>query len=383
LAAILFPVFARAREKARQTTCTSNQRQIAASVMMYSQDHEETLPNTATVWSDIKVDPAVLVCPTLGKSSPIGYGYNGNVAGIAVGQLAEPNAICVSIDAVAGLAGNLAYTPDNVDTRHSGSAIISYADGHVNVASDVFFICKGTENLLATVGSNGTGGGWTNAWGSVNANTYTTYANGVYEQNGYGDGNWCWAKCTLSDRSPQIYWSLFGSVQFLRGNCYDSGSTPYGGGSGNIGLFDENDKAICWFRRECSGNYGERWDYLMMANATTIDGGNAERVRASAYYTPKIDSWYNNYGWPMVPTGQTEQYYYTPDPIQTITDKVYQPFIFLATASGITFKYAKYTWKGAVISGSNWKKPKYLRFGNSYYYFWHKTDMKNLYFGYK
>jgi prepilin-type N-terminal cleavage/methylation domain-containing protein len=29
LAAILFPVFARAREKARQTTCTSNQRQIA------------------------------------------------------------------------------------------------------------------------------------------------------------------------------------------------------------------------------------------------------------------------------------------------------------------------------------------------------------------
>ena len=38
LAAILFPVFARAREKARQTTCTSNQRQIMASVQMYVQD---------------------------------------------------------------------------------------------------------------------------------------------------------------------------------------------------------------------------------------------------------------------------------------------------------------------------------------------------------
>ncbi len=36
LAAILFPVFARAREKARQTTCTSNQRQIAASIAMYA-----------------------------------------------------------------------------------------------------------------------------------------------------------------------------------------------------------------------------------------------------------------------------------------------------------------------------------------------------------
>ena len=36
LAAILFPVFARAREKARQTTCTSNQRQIAATITTVS-----------------------------------------------------------------------------------------------------------------------------------------------------------------------------------------------------------------------------------------------------------------------------------------------------------------------------------------------------------
>ncbi|MEI6521594.1 MAG: prepilin-type N-terminal cleavage/methylation domain-containing protein, partial [bacterium] len=41
LAAILFPVFARAREKARQTTCTNNQRQIATTLLMYAQDHEE------------------------------------------------------------------------------------------------------------------------------------------------------------------------------------------------------------------------------------------------------------------------------------------------------------------------------------------------------
>ena len=41
LAAILFPVFARAREKAHQTTCISNQRQIAAAIHMIAQDHEE------------------------------------------------------------------------------------------------------------------------------------------------------------------------------------------------------------------------------------------------------------------------------------------------------------------------------------------------------
>jgi len=35
LAAILFPVFAQARDKARQTTCTSNLRQIGLAVLMY------------------------------------------------------------------------------------------------------------------------------------------------------------------------------------------------------------------------------------------------------------------------------------------------------------------------------------------------------------
>lgn len=44
LAAILFPVCAQAREKARQTTCLSNEKQIALGVMMYIQDHDETFP---------------------------------------------------------------------------------------------------------------------------------------------------------------------------------------------------------------------------------------------------------------------------------------------------------------------------------------------------
>src|SRR5438105_14223947 len=44
LAAILFPVFARAREKARQTTCTSNVKQLGLAWMMYVQDYDETFP---------------------------------------------------------------------------------------------------------------------------------------------------------------------------------------------------------------------------------------------------------------------------------------------------------------------------------------------------
>ena len=55
LAAILFPVFAQAREKARQASCLSNQKQIGIGLMMYTQDFDETYPsayiyknNTAT-----------------------------------------------------------------------------------------------------------------------------------------------------------------------------------------------------------------------------------------------------------------------------------------------------------------------------------------------
>ncbi|MFP4249830.1 MAG: prepilin-type N-terminal cleavage/methylation domain-containing protein [Armatimonadota bacterium] len=44
LAAILFPVFARAREKARQTSCLSNNKQFALALMMYAQDYNEFLP---------------------------------------------------------------------------------------------------------------------------------------------------------------------------------------------------------------------------------------------------------------------------------------------------------------------------------------------------
>ncbi len=43
LAAILFPVFAQAREKARQTACLSNTKQLGNAVAMYTQDYDEML----------------------------------------------------------------------------------------------------------------------------------------------------------------------------------------------------------------------------------------------------------------------------------------------------------------------------------------------------
>lgn len=44
LAAILFPVFAQARDKARGASCLSNIKQLTLGMMMYSQDYDETFP---------------------------------------------------------------------------------------------------------------------------------------------------------------------------------------------------------------------------------------------------------------------------------------------------------------------------------------------------
>jgi len=44
LAALLFPVFARAREKARQASCSAHLRQLSLAIAMYAQDHDDTMP---------------------------------------------------------------------------------------------------------------------------------------------------------------------------------------------------------------------------------------------------------------------------------------------------------------------------------------------------
>jgi len=50
LAAILFPVFAQAREKARQSSCLSNCKQIGLAFMMYAEDYDESYPSMVAVW---------------------------------------------------------------------------------------------------------------------------------------------------------------------------------------------------------------------------------------------------------------------------------------------------------------------------------------------
>jgi len=101
LAAILFPVFAKVREKARQTSCSSNMKQLGLSIMQYIQDNDETFPsgqyqaagnggNTGAGWAGqvkkyIKAD-GLFRCPD--DSTPVdkaenaivcSYGYNAHL----------------------------------------------------------------------------------------------------------------------------------------------------------------------------------------------------------------------------------------------------------------------------------------------------------------
>ncbi|MBC8101143.1 MAG: DUF1559 domain-containing protein [Cytophagales bacterium] len=74
LAALLFPVFAQAREKARQSSCASNLRQIAMAGLMYAQDYDETLPvytyDYRTYWVGYKASSSVLMDKSRGLITP-------------------------------------------------------------------------------------------------------------------------------------------------------------------------------------------------------------------------------------------------------------------------------------------------------------------------
>lgn len=64
LAAILFPVFARARENARKSTCQNNLKQLGLSVQQYMQDFDEKFPNAEGNWSATAANvPKVVLRP--------------------------------------------------------------------------------------------------------------------------------------------------------------------------------------------------------------------------------------------------------------------------------------------------------------------------------
>lgn len=128
LAAILFPVFAKARERARQTACMSNLKQISVSAQMYVMDHGGYPP--ARTWQN-SLEPytkskTVFRCPALTEG---GIAYNSSLNTRLEKSVPAQRTTPLAFDAIprteAGTAKHvMAY-------RHGNHANVGFVDGHV------------------------------------------------------------------------------------------------------------------------------------------------------------------------------------------------------------------------------------------------------------
>lgn len=175
LAAILFPVFARARENARKANCQSNLKQLGTAIMMYTQDYDETYTpayviNPTVVWPQLLTpyikNTGVFRCPSdpdawpiLSNTMALSYIPNYNMhppldyvgaAGISMAQVQRPAETITLAENADGSTGNLVpncqyawgttgsaassgYSPwARVSLRrHSDGSNYVFADGHV------------------------------------------------------------------------------------------------------------------------------------------------------------------------------------------------------------------------------------------------------------
>lgn len=103
LAAILFPVFAQAREKARQTSCLSNLKQIGLAYIMYSQDYDNFLPVTLDYQPYVSItriqpytkNKQINKCPS--SSFPQGSLQKKQQDNGSGHYMTDPNSVCVGL----------------------------------------------------------------------------------------------------------------------------------------------------------------------------------------------------------------------------------------------------------------------------------------------
>jgi len=168
LAAILFPVFARAREKARQASCLNNVKELALAVQMYAQDYDEMLnpsyylqPGFAWLYYNNFLEAYVkneqlFQCPSAtlawdGRPSPhaakdawgvyVDYAYNERMNRTPLAEIEYPSETvaiaevdCTRLSSECGngsmLVWDIHYAARFVPDRHNGGANFAFCDGH-------------------------------------------------------------------------------------------------------------------------------------------------------------------------------------------------------------------------------------------------------------
>ncbi len=181
LAAILFPVFARAREKARQTSCLSNMKQLSLGVLMYCQDYDERYPSLYTYansstelrWWEDKIqtykrppegpNPLRFTygCNCMysgdGTVADAGYGNGGPMtnAPVTLGFVQKPAECILLLESTSQREVNRAIRGDlwlgsngNVRKDHNEMSNWAFCDGHAKAlreSKDYYWSCSGTN----------------------------------------------------------------------------------------------------------------------------------------------------------------------------------------------------------------------------------------------
>jgi len=214
LAAILFPVFARAREKARQTACLSNMKQIALAADMYCTDYDECYPMSIYTPSTVVItfyhalqpymkNTQLLQCPSekdrilmteLQGILPIplapgldAVGYNGNYAVfedgpanaltgadhavISQAEIPFPSETFIMGDGEIELSPNIFNSP--VVIPHNEGLNAAFCDGHAKfvkaVQTTTTYYDLGMHQLYACQIQGGPYNGRYEMWGVVRA----------------------------------------------------------------------------------------------------------------------------------------------------------------------------------------------------------------------
>jgi len=158
LAAILFPVFAKAREKARQSSCLSNMKQVSLSFMQYVQDYDERFCGSGTTFADpypygywirkttgasswdvtngalapyVK-NSQVFICPSR-RADPIPgctYEMNGACAWQSLGTIADPSGTALLTEAINDDGSCNSADGGAGYSCHNDGSNLAFTDGH-------------------------------------------------------------------------------------------------------------------------------------------------------------------------------------------------------------------------------------------------------------
>jgi prepilin-type N-terminal cleavage/methylation domain-containing protein/prepilin-type processing-associated H-X9-DG protein len=228
LAAILFPVFAQAREKARQASCLSNLKQIGTALLMYVQDYDEQFPSGSKLaypngvtnlnpleagvgWAG-QIYPytksaQILKCPDDSTSPvnatnatqalyPVSYVYNFNLATNPSDASLNAPATSVGLAEVKNDQAD-ATAADEVGTSTTWPTIFSSSGDGINILASAI----GTGSYAAVQGTSSSG-----------LTVYETGVTGGYSCSGTGIAA---PNCNLFDQSMLLGRHSSGAIYFL------------------------------------------------------------------------------------------------------------------------------------------------------------------------